>query len=191
VTSPNAIERNTRATNTSTRVLLLTGRPGVGKTTAVRRAAGVLGAARVRGFFTEEIREDGRRVGFRLRSFDGRTGVLAHVDTVSPARVGRYGVALDAFESFALRELELGSGADLWIVDEIGKMECFSRRFVDAMRRLVDTAPAPVLATVALRGGGFIEEVKRRPDVCVLEITVENREDMHSRIREWFETARS
>ncbi|MBI2218916.1 MAG: hypothetical protein HYU51_16645 [Candidatus Rokubacteria bacterium] len=48
-------------------------------------------------------------------------------------------------------------------VDEIGKMECLSRAFVEAVRALLDTA-MPVVATVAARGGGFIEEVKRRRD---------------------------
>src|SRR5579885_397610 len=73
-------------------VLVLTGRPGVGKTTLIRRLADALGS-RAGGFYTEEIRQGGRRVGFRLVTLDGEQAVLAHVGWRDrPHRVGRYGV---------------------------------------------------------------------------------------------------
>ena len=46
--------------------ILLTGPPGCGKTTAVRRIVGTLQGAKVAGFYTEEIREAGQRKGFRM-----------------------------------------------------------------------------------------------------------------------------
>ena len=72
--------------------LLLTGPPGVGKTTVVRRVAAGLAGRRIRGFTTEEIRIGGQRVGFRLETFDGRSVTLAHVDMCSRHQVGKYRV---------------------------------------------------------------------------------------------------
>ena len=57
------------AENSHTRhVLLITGAPGIGKTSVIRRAAEGLKHKGLRGFYTEEIREDGERRGFRLVS---------------------------------------------------------------------------------------------------------------------------
>jgi nucleoside-triphosphatase len=60
--------------------ILLTGPPGCGKTTAAMKIVGSLGKMTVAGFYTEEIREAGRRKGFRWHRLDGRCGTLAHVD---------------------------------------------------------------------------------------------------------------
>ena len=46
-------------------ILLLTGVPGIGKTTVIRDVARVLPAGSLRGFCTQEMREHGRRTGFR------------------------------------------------------------------------------------------------------------------------------
>ena len=83
-------------------VLLLTGPPGSGKTTALRRATDALrGARRLAGFYTEEIREGGVRQGFRAVTLDGDTYELARVDFRGPARVGRYGVDLRVMDLLA------------------------------------------------------------------------------------------
>src|SRR5439155_1704294 len=87
------------------RALLLTGARGSGKTTIVRRVASELSGARLRGFTTAEIRKDGKRVGFRIETFDGESAVLAHVSLRSEHRVGRYGVdvaSLDRIVASAL-----------------------------------------------------------------------------------------
>jgi len=68
-------------------VLLLTGTPGIGKTTVIRRAADRLKDKGLRGFYTEEIREKGERRGFRLVSFEGTTQTIAHVDFPKRHRV--------------------------------------------------------------------------------------------------------
>jgi nucleoside-triphosphatase len=66
-------------------------------------------------------------------------------------------------------------GVDLLVIDEIGRMECLSPAFTAAARRVL-TGPTPVLATVALRGGGFIAEAKGLPGVEVLEVARESRD---------------
>jgi hypothetical protein len=41
------------------------------------------------------------------------------------------------------------------------------------------------VATVALRGGGFIAEVKKRADVQVVEVTQAKRQDLPGQIAAW------
>jgi nucleoside-triphosphatase len=158
---------------------LLTGAPGIGKTTVLIRLAERLANLRIAGFYTEEVREGGRRQGFRAVTLAGDTAMLAHVRTKSRHRVGRYGVDVSAFERLALPELQ--RPADVVLIDEIGKMECFSARFVQAVERLLDSA-IPVIATVALKGGGLIAEVKRRPDTEVIRVAHDNRDRLPAQL---------
>jgi len=161
--------------------LLLTGVPGVGKTTVMRRIAEGLSGFKVGGFYTEEMRAKGVRRGFHVITFDGNRGVLADVDLKSPHRVGRYGVDVAGFEAVALPALALRAGIDIYLIDEIGKMECFSQGFIDAVRSLLES-DRPVVATVVLRGGGFMAEVKRLTDVEIQEVTRSNRDDLAGRV---------
>lgn len=157
--------------------LLLTGLPGIGKTTVIRYAAEGLQDLKPTGFYTEEIRMHGIRVGFRVVTLDGRAHVLAHREYRSPHRVGRYGVDVDGFER-VLSELNLlHSPALLIIIDEIGKMECLSTKFVRELKTLLDSQKV-VLATVALRGRAFTDEIKRRQDCRVITVTRENRGEL-------------
>lgn len=160
--------------------LLLTGAPGVGKTTLVQRVAAALAGERLGGFTTDEIRQAGKRCGFRLDTFDGRSAVLAHVGLRSPRRVGRYAVDLAALEGL-LEALAPEPAVHAYLVDEIGRMECLSARFVAAIRALFDSR-RPLVATIAARGTGFIEEAKRRRDVEVWTVTRENRDALPARV---------
>ena len=157
--------------------ILITGLPGVGKTTLIKRLAEELQRFGPVGFYTEELRRAGVRTGFALRSFDGRDGVLASVDFPGRHRVGKYGVDVAGFELFldALNFDE--AGARLFIVDEIGKMECFSRRFQALTRKIIDSDRL-LIATIAQHGGGLVEEIKRRKDVRIYTLTAQNRDGM-------------
>ncbi len=157
--------------------LLLTGRPGVGKTTLVRRVLEELDDVPATGFYTAEIRSGGRRVGFRIVTLNGQEANLAHVDIPSKHRVSRYGVDVAAFERVALPCLVPGPSPCLIVIDEIGKMECFSRAFQKAVVRALE-ADTPVLATIALRGDRFIEGLKAREDIELVQITPANRDNL-------------
>lgn len=163
--------------------LLLTGPPGVGKTTVLRRAAGMLSDLEISGFLTDEIREGGRREGFRIETFDGRSAVLAHVRIRSPYRISKYGVDLAALDRVVAEQFSR-KDPGLVFIDEIGKMECLSGNFVEAVEPLIASARVFV-ATVALRGTGLIEEIKRRPDVVVWRVSPTNREEMPAGVAEW------
>ncbi|MCP4201243.1 MAG: hypothetical protein GY769_04840 [bacterium] len=169
-----------------THSVLLTGRPGVGKTTVVRDLARRLAAHRLAGFYTEEIRERGRRVGFRAVTLGGDRSTIAHVDLSGVPGVGKYGVDVPAIDWLADTTLGLLPDVDLYIIDEIGKMECLSRSFVEAVRRLFDTS-LWIVATVARSGSGLIAEVKRRPGVILREVTHANRDDLAQKMAPWLE----
>jgi nucleoside-triphosphatase len=158
--------------------ILITGLPGVGKTTLIRKLVEHLAEHNPAGFYTEEIRDaQGTREGFRLVTLCGRQLVLSHIRHPGPYRVSRYGVDVHGFEQL-LAELDLRHAQSrLIMIDEIGKMECLSRKFEEEVTRLMD-APNVLVATVALKGEGFIRQVKNRPDCRLVTVTRENRDSL-------------
>lgn len=156
--------------------ILLTGAPGVGKTTVIKR---ILHEAEHRhpvGFYTEEIREEGTRKGFSLVSTTGAKAVLAHEKIKNRFAVGKYGVDVAGFERFLAAVPFHDEKTECPVViDEIGRMECFSNIFTDLVVKLLSSERV-VIATVALKGDGLIESVKKRPDCDVIEVTRENRD---------------
>jgi len=165
--------------------ILLTGAPGCGKTTVVERGVEHCGDLRLAGFLTLELREQGHRVGFEAVGLGGRRAILAHVRCRSPVSVGRYGVEPDRLVPLIEEALVRPPGSvDAFLIDEIGKMECHCPQCVARMRRLL-TEPVPVVATIALRGGGFIAEVKQRHDVRILAVSQANRQVLPGQIAAW------
>ena len=160
--------------------VLLTGRPGIGKTTLIKRLIEASSLSKG-GFYTEEVREKGQRVGFSLTTLDGKKSLLAHIRIKSPYRVGRYGVDIDTFEAIGVESIiKAISDNKLIIVDEIGRMELFSKKFRDVVLQALKTGR--VAATIKKGKGYFIDEIKSRKDVKVIEMNFENRETLSSRL---------
>ncbi|UCF14597.1 MAG: NTPase [Phycisphaerales bacterium] len=160
--------------------ILVTGLPRCGKTTAITRIAAGLASENMVGFYTQEIRAGGKRKGFRWQRLDGAAGTLAHVDIKSRFKVGRYGVDVASFENEVVPILDVSrSDAELFILDEIGKMECFSGKFVAAVRELF-ASDKSVLATVA--HSDPISEIKGYPGTELITLTRHNRDEIVSEI---------
>ncbi len=170
-------EKGKRKMSSVRRNLLITGLPGVGKTTLIRRLAGQLEAFHPIGFYTAEIRENGRRAGFELISLDGRKSLLSHTGITRPYRVGKYKVDVTGFESFLKSIPFLEGSGQLIVVDEIGKMEFLSDQFRNLLKAILNSEKL-LLATIALKGTRSIEEVKRRKDVKLFEISEKNRDEL-------------
>ena len=156
--------------------ILLTGLPRSGKTTAVSQIITNFNCEKIAGFYTQEIRQGGVRKGFSWQRFDGATGTLAHIDIKGPFRVGKYGVDVAGFEKSVVPTLDAEeSDTKLFVIDEIGKMECFSEKFVIAIRHLFKSNKS-ILATVALKGSGLISEVKNYSNTKLFNLTRQNSE---------------
>jgi nucleoside-triphosphatase len=157
--------------------ILVTGRPGVGKTTLIRRVLASL-PAEAGGFYTSEIRENGRRVGFSIESTGGARGTLAHVDYRGPYRVASYGVNRDDLERVGVAALDKAvEGSELILMDEIGRMELCSEAFQAAVMRALDAA-TPVFGTIQAASNPFLDAVRARSDVEIIEVTTQNRDAM-------------
>ena len=164
--------------------ILITGQPSVGKTTLLKKLVERCGHLAVTGFYTEEIRENGVRVGFRAVTLSGHRAVFAHRDFhVDPdQRVGKYGVRPELLEVLVLPHLDpCRKGADLVVIDEIAKMELFSNSLRESFVRVLD-CPTSVVATIALKGTGLIKRIKRREDVVLFTLTKKNRDVLSEQI---------
>jgi nucleoside-triphosphatase len=157
--------------------LLVEGRPGAGKTTALAQVSLLLRDAGIplRGFLTRELRRGRSRVGFEIEAFDGERGLLAHVKLPGPPRVGRYGVDVEAFERVALPALHGHPEDCVVLIDELGKMELASRLFREAVVGLFDRR-VPIVASVQMSRHPITDALKRRPDVENLRLTRGNRD---------------
>lgn len=164
------------------RKILLEGRPGIGKTTVIREAVDLLLQAgrRVRGFTTEEIREGGRRMGFRVEAIGGRAEVMAHVGLAGEPRVGRYGVDVAAFERVALPELRRRPG-EIVVIDELGRMELACPAFRREVERVFHQ-PGPVVASVQLARHPFTDRLKADPAAVVWRVHPGNRRELAAKI---------
>jgi len=161
--------------------LLVAGLPGVGKTTLIKKLAEALKSLHPVGFYTEEIREEGERKGFELVSLEGKRGVLSHKGIRSPHRVGAYKVDIKGFEDFLDSISFFNPLASLVFIDEIGKMECLSDRFVRLLEKILNSEKW-VIATIASKGSGLIKKIKTRRDIKLFEITQKKRDALLSEI---------
>jgi nucleoside-triphosphatase len=154
---------------------LLTGRPGVGKTTCLRRALERIGRP-AGGFFTAELRDRGVRVGFALETLAGGRVTLAHVRHAGPPRVGKYGVDVAALERVGVPAIRAAvERRQLVVVDEIGKMEAASPAFRAAVEEAL-ASPATLVGTILLASHPWADRVKAHPAVTLIEVTPANRE---------------
>jgi nucleoside-triphosphatase len=154
--------------------VLLTGPPGCGKSTVIEKILQRISLP-CTGFFTREMRDKGRRVGFSIATLDGQRGVMAHIDIRSPYRVGKYGVDLQSIDAVAVPSMAPENDNVVVVVDEIGKMECFSAMFKQTLLRVLDS-PNTVVGSIALKGNAFINAIKKRPDTRLIPVSEKNRD---------------
>lgn len=155
--------------------IFLTGPPSSGKTTVIRKVIAGLDHP-AQGFYTEEERIGGKRIGFLMKTLDGTTGYLAHQDIPSDFHIRRYGVSIENIETIAVPSITPAK-RNIIILDEIGKMECFSEIFKEAAQSALDSSNI-VIGTITFGGDDFILGVKSRDDIEITEVTQENRDSL-------------
>ena len=165
-------------------VYLLTGSPGAGKTTLIREAIARL-KARAGGFYTQEIRTGGIRQGFKIVTLNGQEAILSHIDIFSPYRVSKYGVDQDTLDRVGVAALyQAIEESDLIVIDEIGKMEMFSPRFRESVLRAIDSGKK-ILGTIMFNSHPFADQIKKHPQVKVVQVTRANHDQVLTEIVKW------
>ena len=157
----------------------ITGLPGAGKTHALIKVIEMLEAEEiiVGGMITEPIVEDNRRVGFSV--MDWRTkqkSVLAHIEIQSKFMVGKFGVDLTTLETVGVAALMRAcEEANVIVIDEVGKMEVESEKFVGAVKFALDVEKPMLLTLHKKSRNPLLQDIRRRDDVRILEVTPINR----------------
>ena len=171
-------------------VYLLTGRPGTGKTSLIKQVVARI-AGKAGGFYTEEIRSQGTRQGFRLVTLDGRGAILAHTDIHNQYRVSKYGVDIDNLDRVGVPALhEAARQCDLVVIDEIGKMELVSTNFRETVLQIIDSGKR-VLGTIMLSPNPWADVIKRHPQVNLITVTRDNHHQILSKLLDWLRTTES
>ncbi len=166
------------------RLIFLTGRPGIGKTSVLLRAVDILKAKgyKIGGMVSREARRRGVRVGFEIVDLETeRRGWLAHVDQQTGPRVSKYRVNLGDLNTIGAGSiLSAVKNADIIVVDEIGPMELFSPDFKEAVKKIVESRKM-MIGTIHYRARDpLIKTIKAREDAEILEVTRENRGRLHT-----------
>jgi nucleoside-triphosphatase len=168
------------------RILLLTGNPGVGKTTVlVRVVEGLTSKGYIAGgMLSREVRSSGSRVGFEILNLaNNRRGWLAQVDKKGGPQVGKYRVNLLDLDRIGADAIsEAVDTCEVIVLDEIGPMELFSNRFKEAVTTAFQSKKL-VIATVHWRERGFLNSLLGKiNDVEWFEVSMDNREMLHELI---------
>ncbi len=164
-------------------LILVTGPPGIGKTSILRRTVAELENRKyaVGGMVCREVREAGVRIGFEIVDLStGARGWLAHVNQPTGPKVGKYRVNLTDLEVVGVGAiLDAVQTADILAVDEIGPMELSSTAFSKALVKAVESSK-PMLGTIHYGlSNPLVNSIKTREETEILKVTYENRESLH------------
>ena len=170
------------------KVYLLTGKPGTGKTSLIKQTIATI-KGKAGGFYTEEIKDQGVRQGFKLVTLRGQEAIMAHVNIHSRYRVGKYGVDIESFERVGISELQIAAEeCDVIVIDEIGKMELYSPRFGETVWQIIKSGKK-ILGTIMLNSHPWVDEIKSYPNVNIITVTRDNNERILEEIKGWLETS--
>ncbi len=170
------------------RVLILTGSPGVGKTTVLAKAVSDLRGrgVNVGGMFSREVREGEVRMGFEIVDVaSAKVGCLASVKQKDGPQVGKYRVNLADLESVGAQAINAAiKNSDVVAIDEIGPMELVSPEFKEAAKRALNSGKH-VLAVVHQKAQDkLVTDAKGRQDAEIFIVTTENREKLSDELVE-------
>ena len=163
-------------------MLLLTGRPGVGKTTVLTKAVSILKdkGYGVGGMISREVRESGVRVGFEILDLGSeKRGWLAHVNQKTGPQVGKYRVNLEDLENIGAKAINYAvENCDVVAIDEVGPMELFSEKFKDATRKALESTKLVFAVVHGKAQDKLLNDVKNMKEAETFTVTNENRNDL-------------
>ena len=157
-----------------TKNILITGNPSVGKTTLIQNIISKFDIS-AGGFYASEVRnEEGKRWGFKITSLDGIEGIMASTDIVSKYKISRYWIDVEAIDRVGVTAIrEAIKHSDFIVIDEIGRMELFSKKFQDVATEALDS-PKLVLGTITAKDTVITKKIKERQDTKIITLTRQN-----------------
>ena len=168
------------------RVLLLTGDPGVGKTTVLIKMVEALKAKgiNVGGMISREAREGNVRVGFEIIDLtSNKHGWLAHINQRTGPQVGKYHINLEDLENIgATAIVEAVEKCDVIAIDEIGPMEFYSQRFKQAVKQALESRKVVLAVVHGKARDPLINEAKQREGSEIFTVTLANRDKLAEEI---------
>jgi nucleoside-triphosphatase len=168
--------------------MFITGKPGCGKTALLREVC-LQHMDCIGGYYTEEIWDGPSRAGFTLKTFDGRSGVLAKKGMESPHKLNKYGIDLGVLENIGVDSIKKAlTGKKVVVIDEIGTMEVFSDAFRQALVEILHS-PIRVLATIRYKSQPYTNDVKKMPATSLVYLSRDNYLEVKTEIKLWLRSA--
>jgi nucleoside-triphosphatase len=131
--------------------LLISGPPASGKSTLIIKLIDFLtkNNVKVGGIISPEVRKGGVRIGFKVVDLlTLKEKLFASVYYKTEYKVGKYYVDVGFFEEIAIPAFEIAEReCKVIAIDEIGKMELFSKKFEEKIREVL-TGNKVVIAVV-------------------------------------------
>ncbi|MCK5286426.1 MAG: NTPase [Thermodesulfovibrionia bacterium] len=163
--------------------IFVRGKPGSGKTTLIMKVVQSLKNKTARepvlttgGFYTQEMREERERTGFRIITLHGKNAILSSVRFKEGPRVGKYRVDTPVIDTLIVDSIEEAiRDKDIVVIDEIGKMEMFSQYFRATVKKALDS-PKKVLASIPVYSNTFLDSLTSRRDIEILNLDMDNRD---------------
>lgn len=157
--------------------IFITGNPRCGKSTLVQKILDKISDKNLSGFITPEIREQGERQGFKIIDLASRKEeILASINIKRGPSVSRYRVNIEGIDTIMDKFLESYEDSKYVIIDEIGMMEFYSRKFRETIQMVLNSDKI-VIATLSRK---FIKKYKDKGQIHYL--TRENFDEIYNEV---------
>jgi nucleoside-triphosphatase len=129
------------------------------------------------GMRTEPLMDNSERVGYKVIDINtGEEAIMAHKNIDSRLRILGYGIDTEALESVAIPAIEHAKNySEVVVIDEIGKFAVESEGFVEIVRSALEVDKPTLLALHKKSRHPLLQDIRRRDDGRILEVTPVNR----------------
>ena len=161
--------------------ILITGRPGIGKSTVLSEVIRTL-SDNTFGIIAHELRDKNeQRVGFRAEMVQPpkTSALFAHsVDIQSDVQVDIFSVDVNVIDTFVLNALHPEQEKGVAIIDEIGRMQSFSKPFMKRVQELINHPDYLLVASIVSDPEPWSLPLKNNLNIILIEVTDTNREQL-------------